>query len=218
MPVHRLLARQRLPARPLSPARALHGRQREMRQLLDLLDGPSGASACVAAVLAEPGAGKSLLLDHVESAARARGLAAIAAAASPVDRTSPYFVWRALLPQLLGAPAAAAPSAAELPQLRLRLLEALQGSPLAEKAGLLEDIMPLGLSGHGIARQISGAARVTGIEDLVVQVAARAGARRRLVLLVDDLHWIDAPSARLLLALVQRVRGVLLVLASRDAT
>lgn len=208
--VHRLQALKRATAPVPATARGLHGRERELQQLLSLLATVRpGGSSSVVAVSAEAGAGKTLLLAHLQAAARDQGALAMTAATSPVDDLTPYFVWRALVPQFLGMAAGA--------DLGQRLLAALADTPLREKAALLEDILPLALVQQGLAAEISGAARVAGIEDVLAALAAQATAARPLLLVVDDVHWLDDPSARLLLALVRRVPGVLLALGTRPA-
>lgn len=208
--VHRLQALKRAVAAIPTTARGLHGRERELQQLLSVLAGarPGERSSSVA-VSAEAGAGKTLLLAHLQAAAREQGALAMTAATSPVDDLTPYFVWRSLVPQFLGVSASA--------DLGRRLLEALAGTPLRDKAALLADILPLALAEQGLAAEISGAARVTGIEDVIAALAAQATASRPLLVVVDDVHWLDDPSARLLLALVRRVPGVLLALGTRPA-
>lgn len=210
--VHRSSEARRFPGPSLPAGRAVHGRAEEERRLLAQLDLGRVAANRVAAITAEAGAGKSLLLARVEAAARARGSRVLSAATSPVEMLSPYFVWRTLLPQLLCAEEGAAADAARL---RTCLFEALRGGPLAAKAALVEDILPLDLPDQGIAAEISGAARVAGIEDVVVGLARHAAGSQPLVLLVDDVHWLDDPSAGLLQALARQVPGVLVVLASR---
>lgn len=205
--VHRLDEGRQAAARLLPATRLLHGREEEERTLLALLDGRDRGR--IAAIEAEAGAGKSLLLAHFEASARARGYRTLAAATSPVDMMSPYFAWRGLVAQLLDG------AESDLPALRRRLLEVLRGSAVQAKAALVEDILPLDLPDKGLAAEISGAARVAGIEDVVVELAQRAGARQPLALLVDDVHWLDDPSARLLLAVARRVPRVRIVLATR---
>lgn len=210
--VHRSSEARRIAGRTPPAGRAVHGREAEERRLLAQLELGPGAPGRVAVITAEAGAGKSLLLARLEAAARARSCRVLCAATSPVEMLSPYFVWRTLLPQLLCAEEGATPDAARL---RAGLFDALRGSPLAAKAALVEDILPLGLADQGIAAQISGAARVAGVEDVVVGLARHAAALQPLVLLVDDVHWLDDPSAGLLQALARQVPGVLVALASR---
>jgi class 3 adenylate cyclase len=210
--VHRLGERQHAAGRASTADNPLHGRDGEQAQLLAQLDALDDGRGGVLAITAEAGAGKSLLLAHVEAAARGRGHFAATAVTSPVDMLSPYFIWRALIPQLLCGPDA---PGADMPALRALLAAALHGTPLVAKGALIEDILPLDLPDQGLAGEISGAARVAGIEDLVVHLACRSTTAGPMALFVDDVHWLDDPSARLLLAVARRVPRVLIALAAR---
>lgn len=208
--VHRLSKAFAAPT-PLSAGhRALVGRDAEYAELTERLGSGEGGFVVLEG---EPGAGKSRLLQALREAAEHCRHRAIEAATHVIERATPYYVFRSLLRRLLcehGDREAVSQSL-----LRARLQEALAGTDLAEKAALIEDVMPLGLPSTDLAAQIKGAARQAGIEDIVVALAARKTADRTPLILLDDLHWIDALSADLLLAVTRRLPQLLIVATSR---
>jgi class 3 adenylate cyclase/tetratricopeptide (TPR) repeat protein len=203
--VHRLA--QAFAATTSSPAghKALVGRDAELAELTERLGSGSGG---IVVLEGEPGAGKSRLLQALRDAAERSLHPAIEAATHVIERATPYYVFRALLRQLLREGGDREP--ASLSVLQTRLQEALAGTNLVEKAALIEDVMPLGLLSTDLSAQIRGAARQVGIEDIVVALAARTQ-----LILLDDLHWIDALSADLLLGVARRLPQLLIVATSR---
>jgi len=199
-------------AQPRGP-KWLHGRDSEVHAFDRVLDELAQGHGAVVAIEAESGGGKSHLLRRVEMAARARGFNVILATASAFQTLEAYAACRSLVKRLLWQPGDPPEPPAEL--LQQRLLEALRGDPAEAKAALLEDILPLHFEDGGLAAQISGQARLAGLEDLLAVLMVRAAEEAPLVLAVDDLHWIDQPSAQLMLGLCRRLPQLLWVLASR---
>ena len=173
------------------------------------------ASAVVVGVEGEPGAGKSRLLAEFSATARGRGCLVIEASTHAIEQDTAYFACRAILQQLLRGPGD--PDEASPAMLRQRLVDALVDTALIPRAALIEDVLPLGFEDPGLATQVRGAARRTGVVDILVALLERRAVQRRLVLLVDDLHWIDAGSAELLLAAARRLPQIMIVAATRPA-
>ena len=211
LPVYRVVGENVEAALPTGSGVRLHGRDEELRQLVDCLRllPQSG----LIAIEAEPGAGKSRLLMEFSNAARHSGCTVVHAATHAIEQTTAWYVFRVILRALLARPDDL--PQVPLPLLRQRLEAALAGGPLTERAPLLEDILPFGFAETQISAEITGAARLAGIEELIVALTVRQTGDRPLVLLIDDLHWIDELSAQLLLALSRRVPGLLIALASR---
>jgi adenylate cyclase len=184
-----------------------------------LRDGQGG----LIALEGEPGAGKSRLLAEFRHTADRDGCTTIATAAHEIECATAYFAFRRVLRRLLWRPGDPDDASPVTP--RQRLVDALAETGLSPRAALVEDILPLGIEDLGLAAQIRDAARRAGVEDILValfvSMAAEGGAahgragKGKMLLLVDDLQWIDALSADLLLAVSRRVPDLLIVAASR---
>jgi class 3 adenylate cyclase len=211
--VHRVDASERAALRTLRLEGALYGRDHEAGQLVRRLGSPKQDRGGVIAIEAEPGAGKSRLLAHVGFAAQARGCKVIATATSPIETMTAYYALRPVVRQLLLLPTD--PLVAEVDLLRHRLGDVLRGDPLEAKAALIDDILPLGILDKRLTNDITGPARLVGLEDILVRLINREATDRSLVVLVDDLHWLDDPSARLLLGIAKRVPRLLIATATR---
>ncbi|MBS0449757.1 MAG: AAA family ATPase [Proteobacteria bacterium] len=199
-------------AQPRRPA-WLHGRESEVQafgQMLDALEQGRGGGVSIEA---ESGAGKSHLLRQFDAAAQARGFTLITMTTSSFQTHEAYAACRSLVRRLLWKPGDPPQPPSSL--LRERLLGALRGDPAAAKAALMEDILPLQIEDDGLAAQIGGQARMAGLQDLLAVLLVRNAAHAPLVLALDDLHWIDEPSAQLMSGLFPRLPQLLWVLASR---
>lgn len=211
--VYRLAEPRSAPEPPETQAAALHGRDDELARLAAVLERFRGGEGGLTALEGEPGVGKSRLLAEFADSARHNGCTVVETGTREIDQATAYFSFRRILQKLLrepGDPDDAAPAL-----LRKRLADALAETSLAPRAALVEDIVQLGIEDPGMASQIRGAARQAGIEDIIVTLVMRRAVQRPLMLLVDDLHWIDAASADLLLALGRRLPKLLIAAASR---
>jgi adenylate cyclase len=193
--------------------RSLHGRAQEVDAFERALDALAAGAGGVISIEAESGGGKSRLLDRLRGAAQARGAMVYSAVASPFEALEAYAGWRGLLRQLLARAGDAPRPAPAL--LRARLIDALTGDPAEAKAALVEDILPLQFGDPGLAGQIAGQARLAGLEELLAALLHRAAADQPIVVMIDDLQWLDDPSAQLASALARRALPVLWVVASR---
>ena len=146
--------------------------------------------APVLLLLGEPGIGKTRLLDHLAERAQAQGLRLIRARCFEAEAVRPYGFW----------------------------LDALRGLP-TEGAGeqVLAAVAPL------LGGRLSGDVGAVSREQLFDAAAAlldALAARQPLVVVVDDLQWIDDASAALLHFVARRladpVRPVLFAAAARS--
>ena len=150
----------------------------------------------VVLVRAAAGLGKTRLLGAAARLARERDMAVLQASGSVLERDFPFGVVLRLFERWVRdapAPARAA---------------AFEGS-----AALAE---PMLLGGQAVEQALAGGSEASLVHALHWLVVNLSG-ERPLVLVVDDLHWADAQSIRLLIQLAARIEdlGVLVVAAVR---
>lgn len=165
------------------------GRERELAALLGLLEAPEALPA-TATVVGEAGIGKTALSFAAAKEAKARGYTVLSTRPSETDARFSF----AGLADLIGG---LAPDV--LPQLPRPQRRALEGALALSEAG--------------------GASADEGVVAFaLLGTLQRAAVRHPLLLLIDDVQWLDAPSLAMLrfaLARLEREK-VATILTSRD--
>jgi class 3 adenylate cyclase/tetratricopeptide (TPR) repeat protein len=186
----------------------LVGRERELgvfRARLDrLVD--TGDPALVL-VEGEPGIGKSHLMAACVDLAVEAGVRALAGAADAVESAAPYFVWRPIFRELLGA--------ADTEGLRQSLDRRFARH--ADLAGWLPLLGPVFASDFGetdVTRAMTPEARAERTRELLAALLQDACHDRPLVVFLDDGHWFDSASWTLA-AMGQQVHRLLVVIGTR---
>jgi DNA-binding CsgD family transcriptional regulator len=165
-------------------------REPELERLLALVDAAATGRGCLMLVEGPAGIGKTRLLAAGSELAAGRGLRALVARGSELERDFPFGAVRQLLePYLNGLDASARAAAfAGSAAHALPLLAAIDGRPA-----------PAGGADY---------ATLYGLYWLLVALSQR----EPLLLSVDDIHWLDAPSLRFLGFLARRIDGMRLLL------
>ncbi len=169
-------------------------RDAELAQLADAVASARRAEGALVLVSGPPGIGKTALLRAARDAACAADFAVLGATAAELDRDFPFGVVHQLLDGVvLGAD----------PARRERLL-----AGTARHAAAV-----LGPAADAALGEDPGHLALHGLYWLVANLAEE----RPLALLVDDLHWADPPSLRLLEYVGRRLEGlpVLVVATTR---
>jgi class 3 adenylate cyclase/tetratricopeptide (TPR) repeat protein len=155
--------------------------------------------SCLAVVQGEAGIGKSTLVrDAVDRAARL-GLEVVRIGCTAVESSSSYATWtRAVAAVLRLDETPSRPARTE------RVRQALAGAGVEpDLAPLASPVLDVDIEETDASREITGAARADNVlalmSRLVAHLAAAARARGAgLLLVLEDVHWLDAASWELL--------------------
>jgi adenylate cyclase len=222
LPVFRLAgARQRV-LRLSEPAYALPmvGRQAELQLIGDRLALTLAGQGQVLGIIAEAGMGKSRLVAEALRLARQRGVRTVGGSCQSYGTTTPYLVWEPIWRALFDLNP-------ELPIRRqIRALEGLIAEWAPERSEampLLGSLLGLDLPENAFTQTLDPQHRKSALEALLMECLT-GGAREAhgegggLLLVLEDLHWIDALSHDLLERVAQAALQlpVLLVLAYRQ--
>jgi class 3 adenylate cyclase len=181
------------------PAGTLVGREAELQRVLRAVDAVAGGSGRLGLLAGEPGVGKTRLAQEVTLAVRNRGFLLATGRCYEAEAAVPFYPWLDALATLYAeAPAAVR---AEVPR------------RWPDLARLLPDQLgprPPGSMNSPEEQQLLFRA-VTGLVGSLAE-------QRPVALLLDDLHWADASSLKLLQHLARQTRGqsVLLFGTYRD--
>ncbi len=171
----------------------------------------------VIAIVGEPGIGKSSLIGRL--AQDAAGARHVRGESDAIEESTPYYVWRQPLLELLGGGLAAEGSdvaGVDGAGLGTVVLSALADDPvLSARAPLLDAILPIELPQTPLTSGMDSLVRADAVRDLVVHLLGRVSRAEPIIVVLDDAHWMDSSSWTLALAVARRVPSVLLVLATR---
>ncbi len=161
------------------------GRTDEVALARSVLLPPAGG---LAVITGEPGIGKSHLIDHLAQAAKVAGVTALWGQGLQGAGAIPLAPWRSLLLDLIE-------------MVDDDALDQLVGSRAGELGHLLPEI-PARL---GIAAAESRDPQA--LHDTISRVLRRFAEQQPLLLCLDDLHWADPASARLLSYVLSNLRN-----------
>ena len=179
-------------AAPLAPAlslseTALIGRQEEFARLLQAMEAAAAGSGSFVALVGEAGIGKSRLVAELVEQIRLMPQDVLVGHCYDAEQILPYQAWRdALLP--LSGGAAVRRLSADKQAALAALMPGVSSSGRASKAGLLKDPRP--------------------IFEAVLALLGEAAADSPLLLVLEDLHWADDLSLRLLAFLGRRLQEI----------
>lgn len=161
----------------------------------------------------DPGVGKSALAAHIAAAAQTRGVRVLAAEARSVLRTTPYHGVAGVLAGAIGL---------ALPDDRKGvvdgLLSAFSNEAEAERAPLLGDILGVRMPPTRLTSRLSPEAELDARHAFATTVLARLAERNRVLVWIDDAHWLDSASCTLLAVWARSVPEVLFVVVGRTTS
>jgi class 3 adenylate cyclase/tetratricopeptide (TPR) repeat protein len=188
----------------------LVGRDSELRRLRRRADRVRGGRPGWAYVSGEAGIGKSRLVEELESGLRSNGWQILRGRCHAHTAHVPYAAWGDVLRSLFKV----GPQDG-IERLREEMSRLAPGHAAA--AGILASALSLGQDITADDARDPEAARGL-VKDAVVAAFSTVAATEPLLLIMEDVHWMDAVSADLLKVVMLRVDApVLLVASSRDA-
>lgn len=192
----------------LRPVRRVVGRDTELAQIAAARDAVlSSGRASVVVVEAEPGFGKSSVLQAFADRESAAGSPVHWCAGSAEDALAQYLALRPLLRSALGADE-------DDRVVREQLVAACFDEGLSQRLPLLGEVLGIDLGSSDLANSVHGPARADNLHTLVANLLGRSLAPVTTYI-VDDAHWLDASSWALLGVLTRTLPSILLVLGLR---
>jgi predicted ATPase/DNA-binding CsgD family transcriptional regulator len=194
-----------MPARsPFRFSPVFVGRASEMRRLKTAAEAAAQGQGCVVTVTGDPGIGKSRLLEEFAGEISNSALV-LEGRCSYAEGAPPYFPWVQIITAYVRA---------TKPELLRRVM--------GEHSSVIAEVVPpvreaLGELQAPVPLEHPGSARFRFFQS-VAAILRRAAEKRPLVIVLHDLHWVDAPSTALLgylLGEIEKAR-LLLVMSYRD--
>jgi class 3 adenylate cyclase len=191
----------------------LVGRDAELRALDEAVTQLDEGRGGVCLIEGDAGLGKSALVAAVVRAAARRGILCLLGHADPTERQVAYGVWRGVYQRLLGRANAETPRSDHWTPASTHA--ALDDD--TAMAPLLNAVLAANLGDTLETSRLIGEARFAATRDLLVRCMARAARHGALIVIIEDLHWIDTSSFTLLTELAEAMLPLLIIATGRPA-
>ena len=187
------------------------GREEELSRLYTLVDQRDRTKPQVTVIVGESGIGKSTLAEALTKHCRAVGLAVYDGFADDIEQNTPYFAFRRVIRQLLRVERNQGRNEAHA-QIVARLAARPEQVRLIP---LLSDILGVDFEESSSTGEMPRSVRSENLRRLVRDLMLDALLVQPSVLIVEDIHWLDAASASVLTDLVRSGKPITVVTTSR---
>ncbi len=177
------------------------GRETEMRELWLALERAQAGAGGAVGIVAEPGTGKSRLCHEFAERCRAEGLEVFEAQAQSHGASSPYLPVLQMLRSFFGI---GDRDPDQLARERIAGRALLLDPGLSSELPLLFDFLGVPEADRS-GPVLSAEARQRALTDVVCRIVNAPTRRKTLVLVIEDLHWIDAGSETMLASLLEAI-------------
>lgn len=171
------------------------GRQDELQTINDKLGLVLQGQSQIISIVAEAGMGKSRLVAEVIRAARRKGFACYGGACQSDSIHTPYHVWKSIWGAFFDIDPAAAP------QKQTRFLEdgiKSRAPSRVETLPLLGKLLGLNIPDNEFTQTLEPKIRQSALHALLEDCLKAATQVEPTLIVIEDLHWIDALSRDLL--------------------
>ncbi|TGK29973.1 adenylate/guanylate cyclase domain-containing protein [Leptospira yasudae] len=190
------------------------GRKEEIDRLHKMLDASIDKGGVVCRIIADAGLGKSRLTNTFIDQAYDRNVEILIGYCYPYEKFTPFYPWKELLSLFLGIfeddSVEARVSKAE------KALENLNAFDIAWAKALVA-LMGVPVEEDPLTREIDRKQKNERLFEIIISLLQERALKKPLMLIFEDVHWIDELSSRLLEKLASRLPSMkaMLILVSR---
>jgi adenylate cyclase len=190
------------------------GRAAELAAAADLIGQALGGGGRILALSADAGLGKSRLVAEIVALARVRGMTVLIGESASYGTTTSYLAWRSIWRGFFDLDPAA-PTADQVGALPTRV--ARLDAALLPRLPLLGAALNLEIPDNDLTASLLPKLRKAALEAMLVDCLRARARQGPLLIVLEDVHWLDPLSDDLLLAIGAAVADlpVLVVLAYR---
>ncbi|MGH2483110.1 MAG: AAA family ATPase [Candidatus Limnocylindria bacterium] len=205
--VYRVRAAEAVAGRP----DALIDRTSELESASSTLQALEAGTGGLVVLEGEPGIGKSRLVNEWLRRARVAGVRTLIGEAAAIEGSTPYHAWRAVFEQLFDLEAIA-----DHDTRRGIVMDRLRSDEESYRlAPLLDPVLSLDLPDDEVTSQLTGLVRADNTRDLLIRLLSQAASRTPLLVVLEDIHWLDSASWSLLLRAHREIPSLLVVVTRR---
>jgi len=205
----------------IRPKTELIGRQEEKTIFAYALQALSRGEVHQTIILhGEAGIGKSRLFEHLIRQAEALRVKVLGSAGDAIEKSNPYYSWRPIFNTVFNIEellAKAELTEANRDTIQARVIDKLNAidPELARYAPLLTAVLPFVIPDNELTSAMAGEIRAGNTRELLTRLLAHEAVQAPLLIVLEDVHWLDSASWILLADVHQKVRPILLALNTR---
>lgn len=199
----------------------LIGRREEKDILVGaLLELQRGSPLQTVVLHGEAGIGKSQLTGELIHQAEISGITVLTGEADAIEKNNPYYAWKSVfneafgIEEILRKPQLSEEDRASMREIVLEKLRQMDPG-LLRYAPLLTVLLPVSIPENEFTSSLIGETRGGNIRELLVKVLQYEARRSRVLIVLEDIHWLDSASWTLLLDVYQQVRPLMLLVTTR---
>ena len=165
-----------------------------------------------------PGIGKSFLAQYVYRVAKQLEFLVANGDCKAIHQITPYYTWRGVLETLFDVEHS---ESSEIDKSFVRELQRTLEPRLMPYLPLLQTIFPQLTFSHSEMKpveQLRKEEKHSLINELIKCVIEHKSCQVPLVIVLDDLQWMDAPSLRVFTAMASTMHSILIIATTRDLT
>ena len=199
----------------------LIGRQEEKAIIANALqEWQRGEPLQVVILHGEAGIGKSRLTEDFLRQAQSLGARIFQGGGDTIEKSNPYFAWRPVFQKLFNIEeisSRAVLSESDHEMVAGKVAEKLNAidPDLMRYAPLLDVVLPVVFPENEFTSAMTGEIRGGNIRELLVRLLEHEASLAPLLIVVEDLHWLDSASWAVLGDAFQKVRPLMLFLNTR---
>ncbi len=199
----------------------LIGREEEKAVLINsFLELQRGSAMQTVILRGEAGIGKSQLIEELVRQAETSQIKILMGEGDAIEKNNPYHAWRSTFNRVFGIEEILRrPQLSEADRISIRdtvLNKLSQIDPdLLRYAPLLTVLLPVPIPENDFTSSLTGETRGGNIRELLFRILQHEASQSPLLIVIEDLHWVDSASWIFLADVYHKVRPLMLVLTTR---
>ncbi|HET7144607.1 MAG TPA: AAA family ATPase, partial [Anaerolineales bacterium] len=159
----------------------------------------------------EAGLGKSRLVEEAFRQASAMNVNVLIGLSESIEQTTPYHIWKNIAAAIFEIE-----PQTDTSQQRAQFEKMIkENDSLAERAPLLNVLLPFDMPENDFTKNISGEARAAAMHEIIVERLEKLAVNKPTALVIEDVNWLDSGSWALLNLVAKRVKPILILITLR---